>query len=1036
MLSILAVILGISTITSGFLLSKERKDHKKDNSKADDLSASLVWANKENGEIKESLESITKEAIERQVKICELDSIIEELNSTISRMANEIAEKDSLIASMSTEMDKKEQTIVDLKTAVNAIQNKITEIEKASIDIEAQHKNDRECFKIQLAEKDELISKRSKEIDDLFEKKEHYKKSYITAKMQLGQKVKATEKHNSEINDLKETLSDLNDRKAKIAKEKEESETYNHKLQKEINDLKLQLEQANKSVGSKDVELELESTISQLQEANEKLSEALSERDRFKAISEKRWNTINELEMELAKSKCHPSYIQEQIIKSNDIEKIAPNKEDNIINDSHEIIDRNTELSSKKTQPSSIKTTAISNADEITDEDIDLPPIEGIRGEVKRSILTVIDLEAPESESVIDADAFFMRDPEDVELTARRLTEADMMGVDLYVCAYCGKRVKISKRDFGWRESLFFSHCNNDIVCDWKKEYSVTAPSNIIYQDENQAIEGVITKYRQIKNLIIDSLQTEKSVQEGISEVAEGKVLRGHYNYLHWRRAGIYAKYREREIVFELQTKSVLLNTIANKDMFYRLNNYHVIWVFGGDEGNGYDYITKHVHQNTMFANKRNVFIMDKEAMSACEERKELVLKCNYLDPDNKWHYRKATTGSNGILITLADLQFDEESCKPYFFDANTDYFKSHPRMRKTYENSLIGRKDLLNELQKKYIQSFTAIDELRHRTIQYNRDSTSHLINIPGISDRIIYYDGKKYGLLDDHDKIIIRVEYDEIIHWTDIKYLVRKQDLWGIITESGRFVLPIQYLSISTLKNGIAIIKDGGCCYEIDSSGKIKDSKIYNLDNKWDKYRRGNKCGIRDRDGNDIVPCRYDEIGSFRGRLVGFINGTYQKLTQRCEYKIPIQCKCIRMDNGLAVYVVGHVEAKALQKKEETAGLTKDNMYLANIDFISRQLYVNDLTDRNKNKKYGNLESDNDFTIGAIYRGVVKLKNTKERRYISFPDGRQTYISKSTLTKAGISKDNYPKIGDIIKLKKIGFDTNYDKTLWEIIV
>lgn len=68
----------------------------------------------------------------------------------------------------------------------------------------------------------------------------------------------------------------------------------------------------------------------------------------------------------------------------------------------------------------------------------------------------------------------------------------------------------------------------------------------------------------------------------------------------------------------------MLMNTVVNKDIFYRLNDKNVIWIFGADETGGYNYINKHVQRNTMLANRRNVFIMDKEAMEACKNVKNL----------------------------------------------------------------------------------------------------------------------------------------------------------------------------------------------------------------------------------------------------------------------------------------------------------------------------------------------------------------------------------------------------------------------------
>ena len=286
------------------------------------------------------------------------------------------------------------------------------------------------------------------------------------------------------------------------------------------------------------------------------------------------------------------------------------------------------------------------------------------------------------------------------------LAEADESGREAYVCACCMTPVKISKRDFGNREILFFSHCRRDINCEWKQDHSRYVKP-LLYGNPNLIEEGepedTKAKYRKIKDLIIRSLTSENSSEIGISSVEENKRIKSQYKFMRPRIAGIYAKYKEKDMVFELQTRDILMNTVVNKDIFYRLNDHHVVWIFGADEGSGYDYIIKHVNMNTMFANRRNVFIMDKETMEACEERNELVLKCNYLDPDNKWHYRKETTGNNGVLMTLEDLQFDEDMCKPYYYDANIEYFKINPKAEIEYHDSIVDREKLLKDLRDTY---------------------------------------------------------------------------------------------------------------------------------------------------------------------------------------------------------------------------------------------------------------------------------------------------------------------------------------------
>jgi len=106
------------------------------------------------------------------------------------------------------------------------------------------------------------------------------------------------------------------------------------------------------------------------------------------------------------------------------------------------------------------------------DEYVDLPIIDGKTGIVKRSILRVVDIEH-EPPITIDSDEFFKEKLEYIERVARMLDEARATGRKAYLCECCGNPVKIAKRDYGFREVLFFSHCRRGIKCDWKQEQSI-----------------------------------------------------------------------------------------------------------------------------------------------------------------------------------------------------------------------------------------------------------------------------------------------------------------------------------------------------------------------------------------------------------------------------------------------------------------------------------------------------------------------------------------------------------------------------------
>lgn len=204
---------------------------------------------------------------------------------------------------------------------------------------------------------------------------------------------------------------------------------------------------------------------------------------------------------------------------------------------------------------------------------------------------------------------------------------------------------------------------------------------------------------RDLKLKIISLLNSEKSNALGVTDVNMDKIIRSNFPYMKWRRPDISFNFKDRKVVIELQNNNVDLDTIVDKDIFYRINNVQVIWVFGNGNESKYDYMKLFNYKNTLFANHRNVFVLDKEALEESISRDELLLKCNWLDEDNKWKFTLENSNTNGKLIILEELTFDDESCKPYYFNVNEAYFTKHPEAYTEYMGTLISREGLKNLL-------------------------------------------------------------------------------------------------------------------------------------------------------------------------------------------------------------------------------------------------------------------------------------------------------------------------------------------------
>lgn len=138
--------------------------------------------------------------------------------------------------------------------------------------------------------------------------------------------------------------------------------------------------------------------------------------------------------------------------------------------------------------------------------------------------------------------------------------------------------------------------------------------------------------------------------------------------------------------------------------------------------------------------------------------------------------------------------------------------------------------------------------------------------------------------------------------------------------------------------------------------------------LPNGWIKFRQGSQMGIKDSNGNIIVDCIYDEIGSFRGRLIGFYKGVFQKLNARFEYHMPISCMCINNDDARANYDIKGVKMLETLKKTATLDKIYHDKQINNISFAKNIIYISTISEKKKNIKINHVDQDCDFRLNEI--------------------------------------------------------------------
>lgn len=933
------------------------------------------------------------------------------------------------------------------------------------------------------------------------------------------------------------------------------------------------------------------------------------------------------------------------------------------------------------------------------------------------------------SNSYITAnDIFLNKSVEEISRMRFELEESSRTGVPYLTCPCCGNMVKISSRRVGFglksREVQFFTHAVKNVPCDLKRDNS-----NTLTIDGGENGDNDFSYLTELRNLLADSLRTELSLNKGLSNVEDCVYINSDELPIMKRRlADVHAKYNDVDIVFEMVTPSTHVARVHDRDIFYLINHQQVFWIFGLESIVDYNELRRSVSKDIFFTNKRNVFVFDLEAQEESRRRGELMLKCNWLDEDGAWYYQIEKNGKNGILISLDQIHFEQDSCRPYFYDADEPFYLKHPtaerplkRSREKLKQDIVeaweyeqqrkhaveemlkvnhgveaysdgykwgfkfgdvvfiepifdskpsimgdfakvekdGKYGVVNRygeyrlqteydkvilLQNGYIlfaskgswhlfgvidplTSFTKDDEVVVSTIS-KTSSIYHLIikknlfegqhpeefyfvgneifkknnssgkwslwqsNGEKVTD--VYWDSleftsndtikvssngrtqtlaldgtvieeqrykfesklangysivetfeENWGLIDNNDAEIVPLIYDAIIAFDDHFLKVRKGSMWGIITSTGQMIVnPIYhsvdgfdgecfvvtklneirgwgYLSgkldnsgrpmsevVSQVQDGVLITKSFEK-YGLERNGNVIISHIYDNLSYWgdDKYiaqkdnklgiidshnnillnfeyssitpliegkstiikgtkqikinnnlgivedsvielkegykkiQLGGKWGILNSKGEIIVDYLYDEISTFRGRLVGIINGRLIKLNAYYPYRLAMKAKNLGIVKSRDLIYSGGLEFQNFNKRINPQKGQEISVILLNWTSGMRYPLVMPYDKKKHDKRAKHIDKESDFSVGdtleAIVTSIIKgygvAKGKIKGVEISLSNGMKSYIFKNDfkLSKIDISIVN---VDDRFSVTKLGYDEELDRTQWKV--
>lgn len=1194
----------------------------------DDLTVTISSKEKEIEQLASSVRSKVTEIESLTTQVKEKESDIEQITRTLSSKEYEISELSEKVETLTTQNRSKQGTIMNHVKKINSLSEEIDALKEENGKLNQEHLelvNLRENYSSLENEKNSLES----QIDQINTQKQ----SLETTNQELNNKISSLEEElanaplvkpedirelEAQIQKNEETIQEKNREIEVLKLEKKDGETRFNEVCNELKSVRSEKDSLS------DIVNDLERQNANLRKDNAALEKRLSEFE--SELASPATSTENEdIEPEIETDETEEILPEEGNQNLSNIEEDSPaidtvlsttiDEPDELSQDNDSKRETETTIGAKTTVKKSSKSKEEETIEMGDGSIVDLPPITNDSNRiVQRSIEYVFD----ENGLKVYADEFFNRSAEEIAQVGRKMSEAELSGVPYWTCGLCHRRVKIAHRTYNGHESLFFIHANRDHYCPWIK---VSRSSKDDVSDELVLASGEIVpeetesdykpKSRELKEKIYAALTSQASEIMGITDVRIDEIIRSNVPYMKWRRPDISFLHNGRKVVIELQKKSHDIDTIVDRDVFFRLNDIQILWVFGSDSDSSYDYMRKLSYKNTMFDNHRNVFVFDKEAQATSEENGTLYLKCNWLDEDDSWYFRLENSGANGKLVNINDLIYDVEYCKPYHFDANEEYFAKHPEARDAYLATKMTREELKKSIEDKWTRDsnyeeaqatmrqrdtkatpycvmglwgfrfnttaiippiFTAepkdlyngfyavrqddmlgiVNYYGEKIVDWDGGIIGDDVNYDPINKRILFckdglwgvaeISGKvlipntyqtiqcwnktvyrvkkngKWGLCDTDNHILIECKYDKIDElsnsravavrthptkgWLTVSgfidasgqelytsksrqqdglYIVQTFELWGIINEDGETVIPCNYEevlpwarnlyrirengkwgiysiedhsfllktafdSIGELNNGVAKTVFAKVESAIDISGKEVSQQVIQLQNGLKKTMVAGKWGIVNDKGEVIIEHRYNEIGSFRSRLIGVINDKEViKLNLNYDYPIHITGKYLKTEGSNHYFNIGAALCILPEGLLKQAGKTlvtvlnpnKECVSLAFGNIIRNKYLLRVVDTKGLNKKLSHGDLEDSFIDGIELTGTVvrfkSHKGMKRKMIVRFPNGKETTVPRRFFTPATVMDG--VRAGQSITLKKTGYDKENDQTIWNIL-
>jgi len=646
--------------------------------------------------------------------------------------------------------------------------------------------------------------------------------------------------------------------------------------------------------------------------------------------------------------------------------------------------------------------------------------------ETKRTIDEVLDSETGE---IIKSDIFFQKPESEIIAYRRRLQEA-IAGFEppKFRCAYCNQLLKLSGKSTRRGQVSFFSHLYDSEDCEIKTNDDLSKEE---IEARKYGNVGESERHIQLKNKLAYYLKSTSAV----SNVEIEKRLTSEVPYLYWRRPDVYAEYNGKIIVFELQLSTTFLSVIIERDIFYRVNNIFIVWVFNFSDNKEYVNFQNLMIKDIYYANKRNAFVFDEIAQQLSKETGELHLLCIWFEPliiNGEFQHNEGIRKEE--YIKLSDLKFDNTSYKPYYVDADALYSE--------YQSGYFESKIDFENLQKLRLEKIAKKNKEREHIQLLNEQKIVEKKEqiIQGASKLTLFQKGIKWGYEADGIEII-KPKYTDVTDFSNSDYAkVKYNRKYGFINKIGEFVFDPIFIEAFNISNNKCIGKyeKDWCIIDLQNKSSLRiecfdivkltdnllrvthrfTKKIFSGVNNGGYNTYSNQhtdtFSIFSMEGNEIKKCLHYKVYKLNsGRLISKIkeyylcfddNGNKRSIKEdEKEFINIIHTGIIDNNDNIIIpfeyeSIEDFIDGKAKAKKNGKCGyIDEQGQTLIPFEYDSIEDFIDGKAKAKKNGKYGYIDEQGQTLIPFEYDSIEDFIDGKAK---AKKNGKSGYIDEQGQT------------------------------------